>query len=73
MARSAFECCHYCKPPKRKPGCQDHCPDMEKAKEIHKELKAADDKARHRNTSAVYTQHVESMARACKKRKGRRY
>ena len=22
-----FEECHYCKPPKRHPGCHDHCPE----------------------------------------------
>lgn len=22
-----FEACRRCKPPKRKPGCHDHCPD----------------------------------------------
>lgn len=22
----SFEHCHFCKPPARHPGCQDHCP-----------------------------------------------
>ena len=73
MAQSAFECCHYCKPPKRHPGCQDHCPDMEKAQQIHKERKAAEDKARHRCTATVYAQRSDSINRTCKKRKGRLY
>ena len=66
---SAFECCHYCKPPKRYPGCQDHCPDGVAAKAKHKELKEADDKARHRNTQTVYYQKTEAIHRANKRKK----
>lgn len=66
MAQSAFECCHFCKPPKRYPGCQDHCPDGIAAKANHKERKEADDKARHRTTFSVYAQKVDSIKRASK-------
>ena len=51
-----FECCKPCKPPKRHPGCQDHCPDyladkavrdkeqaeIRKQREIESNLNAAD-------------------------------
>lgn len=30
--RRAIECCHGCKPPKRYPGCGDHCPEYKKQK-----------------------------------------
>lgn len=73
MAQSAFECCHHCKPPKRYPGCQDHCPDGIAAKSKHNERKAADDKARGRTTSTAYAQRVDSITRACKKRKGGKF
>lgn len=37
---SFFECCHYCKAPKRYPGCHDKCPDYIGSKKLwdaHKE------------------------------------
>ena len=68
-----FECCHNCKPPKRYPGCQDHCPDGIAAKAKYNALKAADDKARGRDSNAVYSQHMDSMTRACKKRRGKKF
>lgn len=40
----SFEHCHFCKPPVRYPGCQDHCPhyaaDKAKCKERNEALKA---------------------------------
>lgn len=73
MAQSAFECCHFCKPPKRYPGCQDHCPDGIAAKANHKERKEADDKARGRNTATVYQQRADSVRRASKRKPGPKY
>lgn len=59
-----FECCHYCKPPKRYPGCQDHCPDGIAAKAKHAEMKKAYDKARGRSNGTVYAQRQETIRRA---------
>lgn len=30
--RSGIKCCYGCKPPKRYPGCGDHCPEYKKEK-----------------------------------------
>lgn len=68
-----FECCHYCKPPKRYPGCQDHCPEGIAAKAKHKERKEADDKARGRNTYSVYAQKVDSIRKASKGKRGKKF
>jgi hypothetical protein len=68
-----FECCRPCKPPKRKPGCQDHCPEYIAAKAKYNELKAADDKARGRNTATVYQQRADSVRRANKRKPGPKY
>lgn len=73
MAQSAFECCHYCKPPKRYPGCQDHCPDGIAAKAKHNERKAADAKARGYDKSTAYSQLADSITKACKRRKGKKF
>lgn len=68
-----FEHCHHCKPPKRRPGCKDHCPDGLADKAKYNEMKAADAKARGRESSTVYSQRVDSLTRACKKRKGKKF
>ena len=34
-----FECCHYCKPPKRHPGCHDNCHDYTEQKKLYNERK----------------------------------
>lgn len=66
-----YECCHYCKPPKRYPGCHDHCPDKQEVDDFRAERKAIDDKARGRDTITAYAQRVDSMNKAYKKRKGK--
>ena len=38
--KSDFECCKICTPPKRYPGCQDHCPDGKAAKAAHDKKRA---------------------------------
>ena len=37
--RNTIDCCHKCKPPKRYPGCGDHCPEYKAAKAKHAEEK----------------------------------
>lgn len=68
-----FECCRYCKPPKRCPGCQDHCPDGIAAKAKYNERKEADDKARGRNTFSVYQQKTDAVMRASKRKRGHKF
>ena len=68
-----FEHCRDCKPPKRHPGCQDHCPDYIADKAKHNELKAADAKARGRTNGTAYAQLADSITRACKRRKGKKF
>lgn len=41
-----FECCHYCKPPKRYPGCHDKCPDYKEQKRLWDERKEAEKQAK---------------------------
>lgn len=67
-----FEHCRHCKPPKRRPGCQDTCPDGIADKAKYNARKAADDKARGRDTYSAYAQRVDSLTRACKK-KGKKF
>lgn len=39
-----FEKCQHCVPPKRKPGCQDHCPHYAEARAKYDADKALQDK-----------------------------
>jgi hypothetical protein len=41
-----FECCHYCKPPKRHPGCHEKCGEYKKGRDALDAINAAKDKAR---------------------------
>lgn len=68
-----FDHCYKCKPPKRRPGCQDHCPDGLADKAKYNALKAAADKALGRNTSTAYAQRADSLTKACKRRKGKKF
>lgn len=43
-----FECCHYCVPPKRYPGCSGTCPEYKAGKE-----KLDADKARYNKERAL--------------------
>lgn len=68
-----FDHCRFCKPPKRHPGCQDHCPDGKADKAEYNEKKAAYEKTTGRNTISAYRQKVESIGRANKRKKGKRF
>lgn len=41
---SNFECCHYCKPPKRTPGCHGTCSEYLEAKAMFEQKKKERDK-----------------------------
>ena len=60
--------CKDCKPPKRYPGCHDHCPEYLAQKSEHDQRKAAEDKKRQ--TSYGIT--IERTAAVAKAMKGRR-
>lgn len=68
MAKGYFECCHFCKPPKRYPGCQDHCPEYAEDKAKHDADKEAE-KQRRKREADLYMQRCEAVHRAMKKRK----
>lgn len=68
-----FEHCHHCKPPKRYPGCQDHCPDGRADKAEYNEKKAAYDKARGRDNSTVYQQRTDAVRRATRGKRGKKF
>lgn len=68
MARGYFECCHYCKKPKRYPGCQDHCPEYAAAKVKHDAEMEARHKQRNLQTE-LYNQRSEGVHRAMKHRR----
>lgn len=61
-------CCRYCVPPKRYPGCHDHCPDRaaELAAGAEKKADAAQKKA---VAQGIYQQKSDGVYRAYKKRK----
>ena len=61
-----FEACIKCVPPKRYPGCQDHCPEHAKEKAIYEKDKAAERKRREIGAS-IYAQKSEAVTRALKK------
>ena len=65
-----FEHCRYCKPPKRYPGCQDHCPDGLADKAKYEAQKAAYSKE-HRIQISVYEQRSDMIAKAVKRQRKR--
>lgn len=62
-----FECCHYCVPPKRYPGCSGKCPDYAEGRAKYEADKAKANKYRTANT---YTQ--ETIGRIVNSRAMRR-
>jgi hypothetical protein len=59
---SAFEKCHTCKPPERKPGCQSWCPHYEKGKrEYEAEKDRLYEQRRADNTYNSY--HMKAVKR----------
>lgn len=66
-----INCCHYCVPPKRHPGCHDRCPEYAAEKAKHEKLKAADAEKR-RVKNDIYNQRAELVTKAMKRhRKGK--
>lgn len=64
----AINSCLHCKPPKRQPGCHDHCPDYAKDKAAHDERKAKEDFARA-VSSGVTAQRTRSVTKALKQKR----
>ena len=63
-----FECCHHCKPPKRKPGCHGYCPEY-KAERAKYDEKMDAEKARRRLANALNEETGRQVARATKRRR----
>ena len=63
----SFECCIPCKPPKRYPGCHDHCPEYAAARAKYDKAVADQKKAVRQSINA---QKIDGVTRAIKKRKG---
>lgn len=54
-----INCCHFCVPPKRHPGCHGHCPE-------YAAEKAADAK-RRKVKSDIYSQRADLVTKALKR------
>ncbi len=65
-----FEHCRYCKPPKRYPGCQDHCPDGISDKAKYEAQKGAYEK-KNGILNSVYEQRSDMIAKAVKRQRKR--
>lgn len=61
-----FESCHKCVPPKRYPGCHDHCPYREKDLEEYKKHKDAEDQ-RLSVKHSIYKQRSDAVVKALRK------
>ena len=61
-----FKCCHPCVPPKRHPGCHDHCPDYAAEKAENDRCKEADAK-RRKVKNDIYNQRSENVSKALKR------
>lgn len=48
-----FESCKKCVPPRRQPGCQDHCLDYKKDRAAYDERKAAIDRQRNARAGVI--------------------
>lgn len=64
-----MDCCRHCVPPKRHPGCHDHCPEYIEERAEYDEKKAAENKQKA-VSSGIYRQKAEGVYRA-KLRHGR--
>lgn len=61
-----FECCHKCTPPKRTPGCHDHCSEYQAEKAARDHLK----KQAHPDVkNGLYGQRNAAVARANRRRR----
>lgn len=63
-----FESCHHCKPPKRKPGCQDHCPDYKKDRGVYDE-KMEPEKTKRRLANGLNAETGRQVARANRRKR----
>ncbi len=61
-----FDECLVCKPPKRYPGCQDHCPEYKKGKAKHDKEKAAE-RLQKSIGAGIYNQKDHAVNKALKK------
>ena len=64
----AIRCCNGCVPPKRYPGCHDHCPEYIEAKKKHDAEQEQIRKAR-RTQMNIYGQKGDGVRRANKRKK----
>lgn len=64
----AIKCCNGCVPPKRYPGCHDHCEEYIKEKEAHNQRKAELDRDRQL-TTAIYVDRGNKVEKAMRKRR----
>lgn len=54
-----FECCHWCVPPKRYPGCSSKCPDYAQAR-----AKFEADKAKNESRTITRNYTIEHIRKA---------
>lgn len=64
---ASFECCHKCKPPKRTPGCHDHCPEYKAVREAYDAKKVEIDR-QHRLAYNLNTQAHQAVRKASRKK-----
>ena len=55
-------CCKNCVPPKRYPGCHDHCPEYQEQKVIHDKEKEEQNKLNALN-AGLYKQRENAIAK----------
>lgn len=63
-----MKCCHGCIPPKRHPGCHDHCPEYIAEKEAHEKRKAELDREK-RISAEIYINRGNKVAKVMRKRR----
>lgn len=63
-----YEHCYHCKPPKRQPGCQEHCPHYKADSAAHKERVEAEKVAKR--GSSDYNAYRHDQRRRYQKRVG---
>lgn len=54
---SDFDCCRYCPPEKRYPGCGGSCPDYKEAKAAHDAKNQAQREAKIKERAVCYVQY----------------
>lgn len=68
MRNEFFEECRNCVPPKRYPGCQDHCPGYASGRARYDACKAIEDK-RQKVKNDIYNRRSIAVTKALKKHK----